>query len=81
MRGGKRTPGAGKVIGRPTGSVKEESFDDSMSFRCWKDMKTTIKRAAKAQGFYGYQALLRHIVAEWIKDSEQSHEPDQKGRP
>ena len=53
MRGGKR-----EGAGRKTGSTKEESFDDSMSFRCWNDMKKAVIKAAKQAGFRGYQAFL-----------------------
>ena len=67
MRGGKRIPGDGKVLGRPQGSVKEESYDDQMSFRCWKDMKKMVIKAAKQAGFRGYQAFLRHVVEEYLR--------------
>ena len=54
MRGGKRIPGDGKVLGRPQGSVKEESYDDQMSFRCWKDMKKMVSEGAKQAGHAGH---------------------------
>ena len=62
MRGGKR-----EGAGRKSGSVKEESYDDQMSFRCRKDIKKAVKKAAKQSGFRGYQAFLRYVVAEHLK--------------
>jgi hypothetical protein len=72
-----RTPGQGKFVGgRPHGSKALTIKDEQMSFRCWNGMKQAVKKAAEAQGFRGYGALLLHILEEWMKDSEQSHELD-----
>ena len=71
MRGGKR-----EGAGRKTGSTKEESFDDSMSFRCWNDMKKAVIKAAKQAGFRGYQAFLRYIITEHLKRANKSLNTD-----
>ena len=71
MRGGKR-----EGAGRKSGSIKEESFDDSMSFRCWKDMKKAVKKAAKQAGFSGYQVFFRYIVAEDVRRANKSLNAD-----
>lgn len=69
-RGGKRTPGAGKTIGRPVGTTKDDAMREQLAVNCDDAFKQRVIRAANRAGYAEYSKWLRVVIDAAVVASE-----------